>query len=99
MHGTEYGHHTSTRRRECLGARARYTVPFVGYREAEAAVPGQRLHLALQVLGVHALVQLKKDNMPAPRALETRRVTPSDAEGKPTEPHTALVQVRRWRGA
>ena len=34
--------------------RTRYTVPLVGdgYRAAEASVPGQRLHLALQVLQV-----------------------------------------------
>ena len=32
--------------------RARYTVPFVGCRAAEATVPGKRLHTALQVLQV-----------------------------------------------
>jgi hypothetical protein len=30
--------------------KARYTVPFVGYRAAEAGVPGKRLQSALQVL-------------------------------------------------
>ena len=39
---------------------ARYTVPLMGdgYRAAESSVPGQRLHLALQVLQVHRASQL-----------------------------------------
>jgi hypothetical protein len=46
----------------------------------------------------HSRTGSPKKTTCAPRALDTRRVAPSDA-AKPIEPKAALVQVRRWRGA